>query len=392
MPKLTRRQLLDAAPDPRKLYVVGALGRDNGRYRFIIRWLLGASDDPVHQANDLPRVGDVFRVTIRKLTGDYLQADGRHWDSSPYSFDKSPIPLAMIDPPRIEAVMPGQDPASGRKWLLAQKPLAPVDPAVPNDSLRTHDGSLAMGVVHLLDHSDRTVVAHKIATLFARLIMDEDAKSEPRASFSGVAERLRIDFGASVDQVSQMLSELVMVGRPRPWQIVDRVAKHVDDLHAEISAQNLTPDHADFESKWYLLGMFAAAATNRMALQRAVALADEAERVRSQLRLRSLQGGKMIDFWAGGSDPHPTDADRGRQFRASDLFGLGLEVGDFSEAEVNQWLALPNGSKDGVHVEVHHVPAWIHRRPRHRPALRACNQPSRSTSCLPTGSRRLRRR
>lgn len=357
MPIVTRRQLLDAAPDPKKLYVVGALRRDSCRYRFVIRWLLGASDDPANQANDLPRVGDLFKVTIRKLTGDYLQADGRQWDPTPYSFDKSPVPLAMIDPPRTEAAMPGQDQTTGRKWLLAQKPQVPVDPAVSNDSLRTHNGSLAMGVVHLLDHSDRTVVAHKIATLFAQALIAEDARKEPHASFSGLAERLQLDFGRSVDLVSQKLAEVVMVGRPRPGQVVDRVAKHVDDLLAEISARNLPPDHSEFESQWHLAGMLAAGVTNRTVLERAVVLADEAERVRSQLRLRALQGGKMIDFWSGGAEPHPADGDRGRQFRASDLFGLGLEVGDFSEGEVNQWLALPNGSKDGMHIEVQHVPA-----------------------------------
>ena len=101
MPKIVRRPRFDTAPDPSKLYVVSALRRDKGRYRFVIRWLLGASDDSAHQANDLPRPDDVFEVTVRKLTGDYLQADGRQWDPNPFSFHKSAMPLAMIDPPRL---------------------------------------------------------------------------------------------------------------------------------------------------------------------------------------------------------------------------------------------------------------------------------------------------
>lgn len=357
MPKIVRRPRFDTAPDPSKLYVVSALRRDKGRYRFVIRWLLGASDDPAHQANDLPRHKDVFEVTVRKLTGDYLQADGRQWDPKPYSFHKSAMPLAMIDPPRAEAVMPGQDPVTGKKWLVSQKPTAPVDPAVPNDSLRTQDGSLPMGVIHLLEHSDRTVVAHKIARIFADSIMVRDRNKGAEESFANLARGLQLDFAVSVDLAALQLSEFVMVGRPRPWQVVDLVAKYIDDLSAEIAVARSSPDAPEFEKRWYLSAMLAAATTDRVALDRAVALADEAERVRSQLRLRSLQGGKMLDFWAGGADQHPNDADRGRQWSASDLFGLGIDVGDFSEAEIGQLLALPNGSRDGVHIEVHHVPA-----------------------------------
>ena len=63
------------AADPNKLYVLTTLRLIGGSYRFVVRWIPGASDDP-SQGDNLPTAADIFTITIRRPGARlYLQPD-----------------------------------------------------------------------------------------------------------------------------------------------------------------------------------------------------------------------------------------------------------------------------------------------------------------------------
>lgn len=345
-----RAQRPDGTPKPDELFVLTALREEDGHYRFTIRWLLGATNDPERQANDLPRLGDQFEVRIQRLTGDYLQQDGRTWAATEYAFVKEPVPFAMIDPPRLAEDIPGYEPKGAQQWLAATKPVAPVDPFVDptTDGLRTDDGSQAMGVIHLLEHTDKTAVAFRMAQLLAH------SARPSAAGLFGQAQLVGQDAETIVQQAAIDLALLMVDGRPRPNEVVTKLEGRVTALDQGVG---LAKSETAQAAQWLRLGLMAAIASDRNALEVARKVRDDTERVRSQLRLRCLQGGRMIDFWAEGNNPAPPDKDRGRQWTAADLLGLGLDVGRFSRADVEGWLKLAHASADGIVVEVRHIPA-----------------------------------
>lgn len=335
--------------DPTQLYVLAALRRRGAGYGFTIRWLLGASNDKDDQANDLPRLGDRFEVRLRRLSagGGYLQADGVTWSANEHAFDVTPSPFAMLDPPRQVQDVPGTPTPGERQWLVATAPTGPVDPAVGAHGLATPTGSRAMGIVHLLDHTDRTVVAAKMAQGLRDAALRHDAL---RAAFADRAEH-----GRTAEAAAVYLTELAMQGRPNAYRIAQQVERDVALLEAGGPVRGLRSE-ASVQEAWRYASATAALSMDTALIDAALETRDEAERVRSQLRLRALQGGRMIDFWADGDAADPPLADRGRQHVAAHLFGLGLDVGQFSEADVRAWLALPHGSADAILFDVRHIP------------------------------------
>lgn len=338
-----------AETDPSKIFVMSALRRAGSSYGFSIRWILGANNEKDHQANDLPGADDYFEVRLRRLSaaGGFLQADGQTWAPDDHAFVVRPSPYAMIDPPREVADIPGSYPPGERQWLSAVVPTEPVDPTP--DNLATASGSLALGVIHLLKHTDRINVASKILGIFRRAILEHATVARIFDTEVALAE--------SAQAAALYLTEAAMQGRPNAYDLGQKVAQlaaSVQDGSSNgiFSGGRLIATSA--AQGWRHLAALAALAADQAAIQNGLDVRDEAERVRSQLRLRSLQGGRMIDFWANGQTQNPPEADRGKQRIAAHLFGLGLDVGNFSEADILTWRNLPQGSSDAVLIEVQH--------------------------------------
>ena len=338
-----------APADPNTLYVLTTLRLVNGRYRFVIRWIPGASDEPT-QGDNLPTAADIFTVTIRRPgTRLYLQPDWT-WSANPNGFDVRALPYAMIDPPRRGAPIPDA-PSVDDQWLVAIEPTAPVDPSLKTLSL-TPLSSAPMGVCHLLDNLDKDRVAYRVWRCFSA------AASNYAKRQSGT--RIAFTETEAQNEAVRLATRLVRSGL-RPRHLPAIIAADQATLRArtrKAEADGLVDRQAPrLAAAWRRLAFASAMAEDEAALQAADYDLRSATQTRQQLRLKALQGGELIDFWGGldVSEPVVAPLDRGKAYPSAKLLGLGVDLGDFSAADVQSWCApLPNGSNDFVSIEVTH--------------------------------------
>lgn len=352
-------------PKPDTIYVLATLQKrppiapaTDERYGFVIRWILGASQNAEEQENTLPRDGDVFKVAIRRASGGgfYLQPGENSWAAGKHSFEIKPLPFAMLDPPRQPAQIPEYPGAAGKTWLVGVEPKGPVEDIPADGDLKDGDGTKPIGVKHLIQETDTARVAWRVREQF---------RSAMRAQRLTLA-RAGVGADEEVEAAARDLALFAMHGVKRIAALPRRVRSDIENLERRTlsRAEGAGADDVLFGGRtvaenWRRSALFAAALADRETVARADELRSDAARMRSQLRMRALQGGKMIDFWGGltGNVPAVPVEDRGKVYPASHLLGLGCQLGNFTKAEVQSWATLPQRTSELIAIEVTHVPS-----------------------------------
>lgn len=336
--------------DPNRLYVRALLRQIDNCYRFVVRWLPGASEER-YEGDDLPTGRDTFLVSIKRVgAGLWLQADQRQWAPAPAQFRIKPKRYFMVDPPRKGVTIPGAANPTDL-WLSASEPSAPVDPALTQLNIG-NDASAAMGVCHLVDNLDKDRIAFRIADAFTKTAANYAAQKR--------LGELALNASEVKTAVEQIAIAMVRKGiRPcdLPALLLRERARLAGITREHATKADQTKAAADIAAAWRRLSLYAALAEDGAAL----AVADEewasGTQTRQQLRLKALQGGDLIDFWSGldaAQSPVPP-ASRGQIHSSSFALGLGDTFGSFSRQEVLDWRTnLRHGSSDIIMVQVTH--------------------------------------
>jgi hypothetical protein len=302
-------------------------------FQLVGRWLLG-------DQNALPRESDTFEVRIqRKKKGWFLKPDGTFDQTGTDAFiPVRPKNFFMLDPARTEiSIDPGRD----LIWQVAQKPTEPVDCGLEIQTVMP--AGKPFGVCHLLREVQPSRVELKAFRLLEEHIPAVMAALAPRASrfsmFNSTENTERT--------LARHLARLVVRGGVRPMHLPRLVLSHYRELaHSEqsrkaglrehtISSRNMFANAEPEFHRWE----FATLVTKVFSDQALVAALDEtvtpANSVREQLRMRALHGGNLIDYWCS-PDAGNACADnlRGRQAPGSEVLGLGLTIGQFSEGDL----------------------------------------------------------
>ncbi|MCO4875572.1 hypothetical protein VOI32_00825 [Paraburkholderia caribensis] len=347
-------------PKSDQIYVLGSLQRLRDHYSFVIRWMLGASDDRAEQHNSLPRDNERFAVAVRRGSGTYLQADGKSWGAE-YEYIINARPFAMLDPPRIAAPVPEYGDAD-HQWLIAAEPAEPVNPAIdPDEGLRDANGSRALGVVHLVCETDQARVAWRLYQIFHRAIANRTADLASHAAFAGSS------FDTEHHEAARELALFAVRSRRRIATLPALFAaevnafhqRHVDGYAPSGGGESplLSPD-LPADKMWRRAALVSVALGDSGSLELADRINAQARQLRAQLRMRALQGGTMIDFW-GGLDSalaHVPAQQRGVCYPAAELLGLGCTLGNFTEAQVRAWATLPRGTAETISISVRQLP------------------------------------
>lgn len=334
--------------NPGSLRVVALLHQKpaSDRYEFRIRWMMGDADR-------MPRDDEYFHVRVYLSSGAggvkrYLDASGTFGQAGgPATFIRvEPMLLAMIDPPRTE-VFP--DAASSEAvWRVGYKPTVPVTPPAPTKSKL--DPGEGFGVVHLLKGMSPARSQFRAESLL-RNAMNSLLASPQLSSLSGQLSGFADEPGAAA---AAKLAEAIVRGGHTP----SRIRKNLPTLYRDLLAKTRThladaPDrvraagildlaHPDPSVRWSYAALASVALSDRALIRSLDQEVVPSQQSRQQLRLRSLSGGTLIDFWCatdGAARPCDTadDALRGKQYPASHLLGTGLALGDFSQADIQGW-------------------------------------------------------
>jgi hypothetical protein len=337
-----------------KLFPIAVLTqRAADRFEFRVRWLLG-------EGSDLPRPDDSFDVAIRLLAGDhYLGADGTFGAPGVVrKINVKPKPFAMIDPPRETVPYPADE---ARVWDVATKPSAPVDCS----SGLVEKVTGGFGICHLLSETQHSRVQARVERLLATPVSSARTALSAKSGIAAFAAD-----NAGVTATARELAEMLVRRAPRPVHLQQALQEEYS-LLLETTAKLVRGERTALQETPALFGDGTLAEQWRRAalafeLFTDGGLIDELDsviappsQVRQQVRLRALQGGRLIDYWCLPETPAPTCSDdaRGRQYPASELIGTGFAIGDFSAADVQQWLGAAGGGGAVLEVKIEHIRA-----------------------------------
>ncbi|GJH22760.1 hypothetical protein CBA19CS22_39480 [Caballeronia novacaledonica] len=317
-------------------------GPQTGKVTVRIRWILGQSENARGTAQsptdvEFPLPEDVFHV---KLENDA----GVSW-----TFDVSPRPLVMLDPPRDRTVLDTEN--RFFDWLPASGNWDPVDPDAqtlkkdPNDP---NSDTLALGVAHILGQSSVFAVESKLRRAAAQKLRDFLARK--KAHFSVL----------NADEIDLHAVQFAAIFRLFPLQPVrvlrDSCRLALSKSRARLplwmeSAIGSASDKlaADHVSRPRRLATLLSLLLENDLYADAVRIKGEADNMRALMAMRAAQGGQLLDF---GCDYDKTGVDKptnpclpqdqGRIFFAAEALGLGVDY------------VLDEAAASGLKVAVEH--------------------------------------
>ncbi|QPH56030.1 hypothetical protein [Pontivivens ytuae] len=341
---------------------------DDATYSFRLRWVLGQNEKPGGASEaTLPLIDDVFLTSIQQRDKTFLQRD-LTWGAAKYEFETSPMLDVMLDPPRrVEEVRGLGEPAYRRE---AQKPTKAVDPGavdwqpgeMPGEMKRQIKDGEGFGVRHLLENTDRQANYRVVRGLTrdGLTTIAQDLKGTTRGA------ALRFDVGFT-ERVAGRVAEFLVSSAVNPFELADQFAqlhrtlaqqaqdrellsnKAFDAFFDEANAEAPLMERLGLRDATSIPELFSMAAMLQVAFSDEVfcrALKREAfdpEQVRRQLKLKALQGGRMIDFWAQSGDPVADDSLRGEIYSASRILGLGIDIHGVAQSVIEDlWASGAN--------------------------------------------------
>lgn len=327
--------------DETKLHVMAVLTRrlPGGPFALVIRWLLGTGEA-------LPRSDDVFQVrVVLGKSRNQLARDGSVLPPNPEAqIEVQPRNYAMLEPPRFGS-------EATNYQMVAVKPTGPVDPAATaNGSLNNQGKSMAVGVIHLLDETEPSREAWRIANAAAPAMRRTLVKLQAggRTLKTMVATTEGED---PADRSARALARFLVAANVRPMYLPQVLTAATARLRTTASAGALrTPEafpsvfalqDGDFHEQLDHAALVATALKDRALLDILDQESTPRKQTRQQLRLRALQGGKLLDYWCSPDvmGHACVDSARGATYPSAELIGTGLEIGGIPEDLVRQWLA-----------------------------------------------------
>ena len=329
--------------------VAAMIRQPSGGFVCKVRWLMGSSGDR------LPSPADRFEVRL-VLT---------RTQTTLLTQEVAPQNYAMIDPPRR---MVTADPDTGLQWNIAVPPSKPVDLICWPGNKPEDEG---LGVYQLLCGPQPYRVeemAHRLLSTPVAELMDDVLRSQR-------APRL------SAEDVSRHLARTLVRGNHRPvflrsllpkayeglWSDVKRFMKadgSVECSFKDSLAPLLPPPSyysTDLSGGGMLVEMMRYATSiirlygDRQLLEELDPILNEPSKLRSQIRCGSLVGGELLDYWCSPMQSIPPDEctfnQRARAYPGSELIGLGVTLGDFTDSTLREWV----DNEDSLRVEVHHT-------------------------------------
>lgn len=306
-----------------KVNVVAAVRRSSGtNFECVIRWVLGTGDQ-------LPREDDRFDLAISTV-------DQQGARTTIATTTVRPRLYAMLDPPREERPVQYAG-AAGVRWLVAVRPTEPIDCDAANSGKL--DGK-AFGVCHLLKETEPSRVAWRASNIIHRAI---SARPPAASALAAVAkspdsERLAKAFGRALVELDIRPLDL-----PRHLRIAFAEMTQQAQQHGALDAARIAPllrlDGADAGLQFAHAALVMHALADRGTLETLDATVNGATQTRKHLRIRTLHGGDMIDYWADPDNAGgPIDErDRGKQYPASELIGSGCRI-EFAASDVRRWV------------------------------------------------------
>lgn len=326
-----------------RLLPITALIQDGGAYELRIRWVLGET------GNSVPRPDDAFDVSVELVKSHrFLRADGTFGaPGDAHSIAVKPRRFAMIDPPRQRMPYPldGQ-----RFWEVATTPAAGVDcNAIANSTVVG-----GFGVCHLLSGTQRSRALARVEALLADHVDRAQAAIAART-----ATTVR-----TTDGGLRTMADMLVHHAPRPVYLAgtlrEQHAKLVAATRAAANDERWLDTFAfgggTIEEQWRQAALTAEVFRDRTLIVKLDEIITPPEKIRQQLRMRALQGGTLIDFWCSPDAPTTcADANRGRQYPASELIGCGITIGSFTPDDVRDWLNSAGPGDDIVSITVRHI-------------------------------------
>ena len=325
-----------------------------GEFELVIRWILGGPNE-----ERLPRPDDLFLIGV-KLTrsGHYLHADNQFRAVAPTEEETPstrPHKYAMIMPPQKEYTPP-YSAAQQRNLLVCERPTGPIKEVCSAKGDRPAQG---FGIYHLLCEADKQRQIWRCMNMLLEPV--RQAMRDRGHSLNGF-QHLRAASGNSskIDYEESTASHIALTfasqlanGLPRPAFIRQHFHNYLRELNESasraVNALDIVKPSRDLFAigRGMLAERFEYAAILGAILKDA-ALVEELDQsvrqssgARKQLRLRSMQGGNLIDFWCSPDVPKEdcVDEERGRQYPASELIGQGKTIGPFPKSLIAEWVA-----------------------------------------------------
>jgi len=327
--------------DETKLHLMAVLTRrlPGGPFALVIRWLLGTGEA-------LPRSDDVFRVrVVLGNSRNQLASDGSVLPPNPEAWiEVRPRNYAMLEPPRFGS-------EATNYQMVAVKPTGPVDPAAAaNGSLNDQGNSMAVGVIHLLNETEPSREAWRIANAAApamrRTLLKLQAGGRTLKTMVATTEG-----EDPADRSARALARFLVAANVRPMYLPQVLTAASARLRETASAGALrTPEafpsvfalqDGDFHEQLDHAALVATTLKDRALLDILDQESTPRKQTRQQLRLRALQGGKLLDYWCSPDvmGQACVDSARGATYPSAELIGTGLEIGGIPEDLVRQWLA-----------------------------------------------------
>jgi hypothetical protein len=140
-------------------------------------------------------------------------------------------------------------------------------------------------------------------------------------------------------------AELVVLTTRRTWQSTALVNDLflLDSREDVIHQALLTDRDSVLGSAWEMLHILVGLVGQSeypMLIDDLEHLIYDSQQARRFLSLRALQGGSLVDFWCSPDVSTATCAnDRGKEYPAASLVGLGLSIGQFTDSDLDVWIA-----------------------------------------------------
>lgn len=331
------------------LIPIAALIRgDSDNFFCRVRWLLGAG-------NRLPTPDAEFlvRLVLTQSNHEILRAIVQ------------PKNHAMFDPPRTPEVI-----GPGISWQAATPPTKPVNLT----SWQTKPADEGLGIYHLLcgpqDYRTEWLVSEflrkpiakrwdsSLAGLFSpQMPADEVASHLARVLVRGA--HMPAFFPRVLPQAFEALCQLFSsASEPAELRSISWSEPGALLLPPTSRSTNAKepPVLTAFRYAEFILGLM----NDREFREQLDFLVAEPAKLRNQVRIGSLVGDRLIDYWCSPTASVPPDQcpeeQRGKTYAAAELLGQGVTLGDFTAAQLQQWV----DQGDSLRVFVEHTATAAH--------------------------------
>lgn len=279
----------------------------------VVRWILG-------DESELPLATDLFDVELR--------VDGAVVGAATVK----PRLHVMLDPSRgAKPLPPPGDPQ--QSWMSANKPVKPIDPAASDDYDVTGQ---PVGVIHLLKGTATSAMrgAATVAAYQAFL----RARDENDALRS--LDRREIDTSARAFATQYLASGV------RPMHLRAHASREYRKLRGDMAVGRKVAADSIFklarsQDQRAVLhtALILTALRDDAFIERLKLVVDEPAQVRNHIRIASLHGGSMADYWADPDNAgHPIrEEERGQQHVVSEMLGLGCGI-PLEITDIEAWM------------------------------------------------------